>query len=466
MKKLTKFAMAFLCGAFALGFTSCSDDDDKLPEGAVEIPASELSSAISGYISTIVNPTYTDLHNAAVELHTACVSLNAKRQAGNVSQADIDAACEAFKKARRFWEQSEAFLYGPATDDGIDPHIDSWPLDQTQMADALTGSGDEQVTDVIEGINGRTGVSGAQYVYNNNKYFDSTLGFHGLEFILFRNGANRLAADFNLEYEKADGLNTKGDKWEENARKLATVKMVDEAAFADAVSGDLQNMTSLLEYEWDGNATVKSYLQNNASWVLRSSKYINSSWEFTSGKAYGASIAAIGKGEGNAYDTWADNLANILNGGCQSIVQEVHEQKLGQAYRVATGHPQVGEEGADAADYIESPYSHRSFQDYEDNVLGVRNVLYGGRGASADNDALSIQPNSIMALLQKYYPEANTLNNALVNAINTLEVAKKSGIAFIDAPDNAQVKACMDAVEELDDALGSAATWCPNIYVR
>ena len=32
------------------------------------------------------------------------------------------------------WEQSEAFLYGAATAYGIDPHIDSWPLDKDKLA--------------------------------------------------------------------------------------------------------------------------------------------------------------------------------------------------------------------------------------------------------------------------------------------------------------------------------------------
>jgi hypothetical protein len=34
---------------------------------------------------------------------------------------------------RKYWEQSEAFLYGPAAAHNIDPHIDSWPLDFNAM---------------------------------------------------------------------------------------------------------------------------------------------------------------------------------------------------------------------------------------------------------------------------------------------------------------------------------------------
>ena len=95
MKKLTKFALMLLFGAFALGFTSCSDDDDNTTADATQLDvtssSSTLSNIVTNYVDNVVNPTYADLHNAAVELHTACAALNAKRQAGNVEQSNIDA---------------------------------------------------------------------------------------------------------------------------------------------------------------------------------------------------------------------------------------------------------------------------------------------------------------------------------------------------------------------------------------
>lgn len=54
-----------------------------------------------------------------------------------MTQAQIDAACEAFKDTRREWERSEAFLYGSASDNELDPHIDSWPLDHDELVNAL-----------------------------------------------------------------------------------------------------------------------------------------------------------------------------------------------------------------------------------------------------------------------------------------------------------------------------------------
>ena len=166
-----------LIGTFAFGFTACSSDDDNTEE--TKHYGEELTSVVSNYVDVVVEPTYKELASKADVLYTACQNLKAKRQNGTLTQADIDAACTAFKEARRCWEQSESFLYGAASDNEIDPHIDSWPLDHDQLTKALNDP------KVITGINS---ADATKFVYNNHKTFDSVLGFHGLEFVLFRNG--------------------------------------------------------------------------------------------------------------------------------------------------------------------------------------------------------------------------------------------------------------------------------------
>lgn len=455
MKKFFRYALLFAAaGMVSLSFTSCGDDNDDPDNGRVTIQASVLQSAFDNYVDNIIYTNYEDLQSAAEELHTACNALYNEKIAGTVSQTTIDNACAKFKIARRLWEQSEAFLYGPATDDGLDPHTDSWPLDQTEMAQALTNAG------IIEALNGS---NAAEYLDSHNDEFQSTLGYHGLEFILFRNGANRTAASFNADYEDAEGLNRLSDDNDQNATLLKTVTTREEAAFANAVSEDLRNATKLLAFEWDGSSTLKAAITANSPWYWNRSIYTSgSNHDFTAGKSYGERVDGIGSGF--LFDSYQSNFSNVLIGGCQNICQEVHTQKLGQAYRVATGHPEVGEEGEDAADYIESPYSKRSFIDYRDNIYGIRNVLYGVRGtrdaANSDTEStVSPANNSFMAILNQYYPDAASLNSALTNALTTLTSAVNSGTAFIDDPANAQVKSCMDAVEALDDALQAASTW-------
>ena len=286
-----------------------------------------MSSIVANYVDNIVRPTYIDLAENTQTLYDACQNLYTKRKAGTLTQSDIDAACEAFKNARKYWEQSESFLYGAATDNDIDPHIDSWPLDHSQLVEALNNAS------IIAGINGS---QPDKYVYEQNKDFDSVLGFHGLEFILFRNGANRTLAALTADYETETGL--------------TTVKTLDECAFAAAVSGDLRNMTSLLAYGWIGSSASSSILNviNTASWVVEGTRFAGLT---SKGVSYGEAVIGATTSVG-LFTTWQETLSNIYVGGCSKICQEVYTQKLGQAYRVATGQG----EAEDAADYIESPY--------------------------------------------------------------------------------------------------------------
>ena len=148
MKKTFKNVLAFaMASVLALGVTSCSSDDDTNGNGSSNT-STVMSSIVANYVDNIVRPTYSDLAENTQTLYDACQNLYTKRKAGTLTQSDIDAACEAFKNARKYWEQSESFLYGAATDNDIDPHIDSWPLDHSQLVEALNNAS------IIAGING------------------------------------------------------------------------------------------------------------------------------------------------------------------------------------------------------------------------------------------------------------------------------------------------------------------------
>ena len=426
MKKIFKSAMLFVAAStMTFGLSSCSSSSDD--NGGSSAGAPVMQAIVDNYVDNIVNPTYNSLAEKAQTLYDACQNVYSKRKAGTLTQADIDAACEAFKAARKYWEQSESFLYGAAKDNEIDPHIDSWPLDHSQLVKALNDK------DIVAGINGE---QADKFVYEQNGDFDSVLGFHGLEFILFRDGANRTLAALTAEKESAEGL--------------TSVSTLDECAFATAVAGDLRNMTSLLAYGWIGDnasSNIKSVLEK-ANWVVAGTANAGFSPKSV---CYDSFVKGATTTTG-MFATWQETLSNILTGGCSDIVQEVYTQKLGQAYRVATGHG----EGDDAADYIESPYSKRSFQDYQDNIYSVKHSLYG----TLDDNATTPASNSIMAFLKNNnYPNYDALSKALNDAISALQSAKTSGKAFIDAPGDAQVKNCIDKVEALDDALNVAGSW-------
>ena len=436
MKKFQQFAMAFFLGAMSLGFTACSDDnngdgDFELPEvgqATTTINASdiEMQKVTKTYVQDVIYPTYQALASNARTLYSAAQTLYTSAEAGTMTQAQIDAACEAFKNTRREWERSESFLYGSASDNDLDPHIDSWPLDHDELVNALNNA------TLVAGFKGN---DPAKFVSEHNTDFQSVLGFHGMEFVLFRNGANRTV----------DAL--KANDTEEG---MTSVKGIDELAFLQAVAADVRNITALLEFTWMGSAASRETkaVLSDASYVFTPLRYNGMP---SNGKmCYGQYLLSPSATTG--YHSWQGTINQIFVGGCSNICSEVADQKLGQAYRTATG---SGSDD-DSRDYIESPYSHRSFIDYQDNIYSIKNTLYGTR----DVNATAPVEHSILNLLKSMnYSGLNDLTTALNNAIQALETAKNSGKSFVEDPGAQHVKDCIDAVDNLDEELNKAGAW-------
>jgi predicted lipoprotein len=440
MKKIQKFAMAFFISALALGFASCSSDDN---EGKFELPSvGQATTAISSsdlemqkvtksYVQNVIYPTYQALAKNARDLYSTCTTLYKSAEAGTMTQSQINAACEAFKNARREWERSEAFLYGSASDNNIDPHIDSWPLDHDGLGSVLKDS------KLIAGFKSE---NPEEFVSSNNEKFQSVLGFHGMEFVLFRNGQNRTVAALQAN---------------ETEEGLTSVKGIDELAFLAAVAGDVKNMTALLEYTWMGDAAsneTKSVLQNN-SYVFNSLR--NNGFAANGTMCFGQNLLTPTQNTG--YISWPGTINQIFVGGCSNICNEVQEQKLGQAWRVAHGLGGTTEEGdAESINYIESPYSHRSFVDYKDNIYSIKNTLYGTRNV----DATTPESNSIMALLHSLnYSGYSHLQNALTEALKSLDDATAAQGYFVANPGSDAVKNAIDKIKALDDELKAAGQW-------
>ena len=240
MKKIQNFVMAFLLGAMTIGFTACSSDNGgngefDLPDvgqATTSISSSdkEMQKVTKNYVQAVVYPTYQALASNARTLYSAAQTLYKSAEAGTMTQNEINAACEAFKNTRREWERSEAFLFGSATDNELDPHIDSWPLDRDELEKALKNE------TLIAGFKSE---NPAKFVSDHNTEFQSVLGFHGMEFVLFRNGAHR-----TVEALKANDTD----------EGVKSVRGIDELAFLQAVAADVRNITALLEFTWMGSA--------------------------------------------------------------------------------------------------------------------------------------------------------------------------------------------------------------------
>lgn len=438
MKKIQNFVMAFLLGAMTIGFTACSSDNGgngefDLPDvgqATTSISSSdkEMQKVAKNYVQAVVYPTYQALASNARTLYSAAQTLYKSAEAGTMTQNEINAACEAFKNTRQEWERSEAFLFGSATDNELDPHIDSWPLDRDELERALTNE------NLIAGFKSE---NPAKFVSEHNTEFQSVLGFHGMEFVLFRNGAHR-----TVEALKANDTD----------EGVTSVKGIDELAFLQAVAADVRNITALLEFTWMGSAAsneTKAILSGEGSYVFSTLRYNGLASNGT--MCFGQFLLSPSSNTG--YQSWQGTMNQIFVGGCSNICAEVADQKLGQAYRVATGQGNTTE---DSKDYIESPYSHRSFTDYQDNIYSIKNSLYGTR----DIKATTPVENSMLSLLKKMnYPGYNNLINALNAAIQALETAKNSGKSFVEEPGAQRVGDCIDAVDKLDKEINNAGSW-------
>ena len=407
MKKNLFFMLLAAC---CMSFASCSSDDDNNDDNKLNEKEAAMAAITTQYVNNVVFPIYQSLAAQTSDLFDQLVSAKTKFRAGTLTQKDIDQICNTFINARSAWESSESFLYGAATDFGIDPHIDTWPLDRTALAKALSSA---EIIDDLDDLDDG-GIDNARALVGEQQ-----LGFHGIEFIIFRNGKNRtLAALHGTEDDEAfAGRNITGEQ---------------ELIFAAAVAGDLRDKCFQLEVSWLGDKAPKSHLDRVEECEFPTTVAGGDS-------SYGENMLNATKA-GSTLATWRGVMSTILVAGCSNICAEVAGQKIGQAYL-----------GTDP-DYIESPYSQRSYYDFFDNISSIQYSLYGQTGTTA-------QSNSIMAYLQKYNASmAANLKSKLDAALLALSNAK-AGTPFVVDSHSTAAKAAMDAINALDDTLNEVASW-------
>ena len=345
------------------------------------------------FVNHTVIPTYTSLSDYTEQL---VEDLQALRE--DVSQANIDKACETFLTARAYWEKSEAFLWGAATDFGIDPHIDTWPLDLVGLKEALTNEAQ------IAGLASEDGD-----VYAGEKLGPTLLGFHGIEYVLFFEGRHRTAdwfAEGNYDNE---------------------VKCSDYLTYAVAVAGDLRNKCWQMELAWAGE-------EHNPERYAKVNDELELPLVMTGGAYYGENL--LNAGRPGSTCTSATVAMQWLIEGCNTIADEVASQKIGMVYT-----------GVDA-NYVESPYSYMSIVDFEDNMISIRNVWNGG--VEGDYDSV----NSLSAYFQEENPELETrVSDAIERSIDAIEAIPEP---FIENYQDENCAAAISAIQELDSALSVA----------
>ena len=359
--------------AIALVATSCKHGEGNLVnEKQVQV--------IEQYVDHTIAPTYTNLANYTDQLVNELTAFRASH-----SQGDLNKACETFLAARAWWEKSEAFLFGAASDFGIDPHIDSWPLDVVAFNTMMSNTAQIQAMDSEDGD-----------VYAGEQLGNALLGFHGIEYILFNNGQVK------------------------NASEISDLEMI----YAIAVAGDLRNRCFQLEVSWIGDKAAQSHRDKVEELELNSTVNGGS-------YSYGDNLKKAGN-PGSTYASSVSGLMAIVD-GCKTIADEVGTSKIGKPYN--------GED----PNYIESPYSQKSINDFYDNILSIQNAYYGGIEGQR-NDKLSLH-----AYVKKM---DNKLDNEVEEAINTaLTKINAMPRPFVNNYTNPKNAEAIEACQNLDEVL-------------
>ena len=372
MKKLFKSAALVAASIMlTMSVSSCNKNNQDASE---EANKETKEAIVKQYLSHTIYPTYAKLASETDKLVENLEALKA-----NKTQANVEAATVTFLEARAWWEKSEAFLFGAAGDFGIDPHIDSWPLDEDAFNNLMASP------NMIAALaNDEDGMVAGEQLGN------ALLGFHGIEYILFREGQPR------------------------NVNEITD----DMITYIVAVSRDLRNRCFQLEVSWNADAA-------------QAHKDLMEELEFNttvldSNNTYGQNMLQAGQA-GSTYSTFTNALEAIAD-GCIDIADEVGTSKIGKCH--------TGED----VTYVESPYSQKSITDFYDNILSVQAAYMGGIESQRD-EALSLH-----TYLKDHNAELDTKAlNAIENALAKINAMKAPFVQFYaDASAGVAMEACQD----------------------
>ncbi len=359
MKKIFKFALLFAAACiFTTGFTACGDDNEEIKDDvykdrsygnqAVDACANVvakfeaangvianasltsdqetyLRDVLKGLVNDVIVPTYTELADDVEDLEKTLNGLTVN----SITQSQINEACDDFLDARENWERSEAFLMGAASDFDIDPTIDSWPLNRSLLLNYFNnGMNDEMLEDA------------------------TILGFHALEFILFRNGQPRKVAEL---------------QGKDTYKNFTGVSGAKELAYAQTICKLLKERCYQLQVAWEGETA-----RNAARVAAVKAAGLDITTE--NGLSYGENLISAGVNAKSTFRSLKAAIAQVLSddeGSCCAIATEVGTAKIANPF------------SAGDISYVESPYSYNSITDFQDNIRSIRNVWYGSTNGSA-----------------------------------------------------------------------------------
>ena len=381
MNKIFKYSMMFAAAlAFTMGFTSCSDDDND--EQDVTFSSSELKEVNADYVDNTVVATYRNLADYNKQL---VADLNAMSDDAGVAKA-----CKTWTQSRKWWEFSEAFLFGAAGDYAIDPHTDTWPFDRTQFDKYMSLYKNAKLGE--EGFENETNTINEAIATGQN-----LTGFHAVEYLIFREGQPRHFADMTA----------------------------NEIYFAKTAAQDLYLSSLKLVSAWGGKVSADE-------------QALLDEVEFASSINYGENFKNAGNA-GSTYSTVVLASKEII-AGANDIIGEVRDSKIGA--------PATGED----VNYIESPHARNSIQDFYDNIMSVKHALYGGctvDGTTPEAKSLI----GICLKNDKTKAAAQNVMTNLENALSKISSMKKPFVLYYTDQSAKDAMEALDGLEESLNAL-------------
>ena len=361
MNKVFKFA---LCAACAISLAACNGGGG----GVTSDKEAALQKTVTPYVNNTVVATYSAMADAGLTLLDQAEQMLDKVEKGEDYSQLMKDADASWRLMRKYWEQSEAFLFGPAGDHSIDPHIDSWPLYFNAMNSLLNNAA--QMAQIEE--------EGGAYVGDKLGY--ALKGFHAAEYLLF-------------------------ETVEQGGRAVGTGKphaanlTHAEAVYLVGIIEDLTQQAILLEYCWAGKVSdAKQKLLDDAE---------IEPWEDN----YGQQMINAGK-PGSKFVSYQE-VAEEIVAGCIDIAGEVADLKMGNPY-ISSNETQ--------RDYIESPYSCTSTIDFADNIRSIKNAYCGAKSGDASiSDYVKKQDKSLDEDVRKAIDESIAAIEAIQDFENTAQ---------------------------------------------
>lgn len=355
MKKIFKYSMLFAAAlTLSLGFASCSDDNDE-----PETPSS-------------VNP---DL---------------------NGTDQIVGEACKNWREARQDWEWSEAFLFGPATDFGLDPHTDTWPFDRVQF------------DKYMKKYNPATDEDDAALIDDAIANGQNLTGFHAVEYLIFRDGDPRKIKDMTA----------------------------NEVYFAQSAAQDLYLSSLKLVTAWGGE-------------LSEAEQKIIDDAEFES-KNYGEDFMTAGE-PGSKYSSITLATREII-AGANEIIGEVRDSKIGAP---ATGEDVNYIESPFARNSIVDFYDN--IMSCKHALYGGWNVVDQPTATSLLGVCLKVNNADMKAAAQKAQTKLNAALNKIDNmkkpfVLYYTDQSAKDAMAALD-----ELESALDALDgEIEKFSGNA----------